>query len=455
MGKRFVFVRFIKVDNIDRLVGNLCTLWIGRMHLHANVVRFERSPIHPSRPTYSTRSNNAGASTFATVLKGTVNIPSPPPSTPAMVLDDSCVVTRDLDLYVMGEVKQFSSISNLRVLLSNEGFQNVKLVYLGGLWVMIELESLKTKKKLMQHVGVASWFNRLCNAQSDFVSRERIVWVDIEGVPLYAWSRATFNKIGSKWGEVMELEESKDDLFARKRICIMTKQEDNILEKFKIIIRGKIFVVRAKELFVWSPVFKEDKEVVYCTDDEYVKDTGEDIGEVSKLVNSNAESDGEGVSDTYFGENEDNSGNEHNSEQPMNEKETSHDPFNIYDLLRKRNDDVVNSGSDKSTPYPPGFTPEKDFHKADEQGVRGKDPETSQCRSEGLCSRILEDAQPTDDQFSSGDRATGHELKKGGSILEVLDDMIKVGQTMGYTMEGCVKDMEKIIGSQGVHEVIQ
>ncbi|GJS25986.1 hypothetical protein Tco_0486606 [Tanacetum coccineum] len=143
-------------------------------------------------------------------------------------------------------------------------------------------------------------------------------------------------------------------------------------------------------------LFKEDKEVVYCTDDESVKDTGDDIGEVSKLVNSNAERDGEGVSDTYFEENEDNSGNEHNSEQPMNEKETFHDPFNIYDLLRKRNDDVVNSGSDKSTPYPLGFTPEKDFHKADEQGVRGKGIPRgkSQCRSEGsMLSELLEDAQ--------------------------------------------------------------
>nr|GEU46462.1 RNA-directed DNA polymerase, eukaryota [Tanacetum cinerariifolium] len=264
---------------------------------------------------------NFGASSFATVLKGNVNTPLSTTTAPAMVIDDSCVVTRDLELYVMGEVKKLLFIPNLRVLLPNEGFQNVKLVYLGGLWVMIELESRKTKKKFMQHVGVASWFNRLCNAQSDFVPREHIVWVNIEGVPLHAWSRDTFTKIGSKWGEVMELEESKDDLFARKRICIMTKQVDNILEKFKIIVQGKIFVIRAKELFVWSPVFKEDKEVVYCTDDESVKGTGEDKGEASKSVNSDAESDGEGVSDTYFGEIEDNLGNEQNSEQPMNEKE--------------------------------------------------------------------------------------------------------------------------------------
>ncbi|GKC86253.1 RNA-directed DNA polymerase, eukaryota, nucleotide-binding alpha-beta plait domain protein, partial [Tanacetum coccineum] len=50
VGKRFAFVRFIKVTNVERLVGNLCTLWIGRMHLHANVVRFERTPFQQSQP---------------------------------------------------------------------------------------------------------------------------------------------------------------------------------------------------------------------------------------------------------------------------------------------------------------------------------------------------------------------------------------------------------------------
>ncbi|GJX89851.1 reverse transcriptase domain-containing protein [Tanacetum coccineum] len=234
-GKRFAFVRFIKVDNVDRLVGNLCTLWIGRMHLHANVARFDRPPIHSSRPNISTRPAANGASSFASVLKGNPNTFNHIASSPAMVLDDECVVERDLDNFVMGEVKDFSSINNLRVLLSNEGFQHVRLAYLGGLWVMIELTSVQTKMRFMKHVGVASWFSQLCKAQPDFVSRERIVWIDIEGVPLHAWSRPTFSKIGSRWGEVIELEDNKEDCFARKRICIKTKLEDNILEKFKII----------------------------------------------------------------------------------------------------------------------------------------------------------------------------------------------------------------------------
>ncbi|GJW52122.1 RNA-directed DNA polymerase, eukaryota [Tanacetum coccineum] len=253
-GKRFAFVRFIKVDNVDRLVGNLCTLWIGRMHLHANVARFDRPPIHSSRPNISTRPAANGASSFASVLKGNPNTFNHIASSPAMVLDDECVVERDLDNFVMGEVKDFSSINNLRVLLSNEGFQHVRLAYLGGLWVMIELTSVQTKMRFMKHVGVASWFSQLCKAQPDFVSRERIVWIDIEGVPLHAWSRPTFSKIGSRWGEVIELEDNKEDCFARKRICIKTKLEDNILEKFKIIVRGKNFVIRAKSYCLVSDV---------------------------------------------------------------------------------------------------------------------------------------------------------------------------------------------------------
>ncbi|GJU50921.1 hypothetical protein Tco_1220476 [Tanacetum coccineum] len=143
-GKRFAFVRFINVLNLDRLIENLKTIWIGRFHLSANPARFER-------PKAST-------------------------------------------------------------------FQKEKPVPSGGLWVMIELKSSKSKSKFMEHVGVASWFRRLCNAQSDFAAKERIVWVDIEGVPLNAWTRSTFQKISSKWGELVELEDGYDDLFARKHV---------------------------------------------------------------------------------------------------------------------------------------------------------------------------------------------------------------------------------------------
>ncbi|GJT35223.1 hypothetical protein Tco_0925642 [Tanacetum coccineum] len=139
---------------------------------------------------------------------------------------------------------------------------------------MIELKSSKSKLKFMEHVGVASWFRRLCNAQSDFAAKERI-------------------------GELVELEDGYDDLFARKRICIKTSQTENILESFKLIVKGKVFWARAKELFVWSPSFKDVPEKELFSDDESAK-----INEqANNLNNDEVENASEVVSDTYFGDN--------------------------------------------------------------------------------------------------------------------------------------------------------
>ncbi|GKF43548.1 hypothetical protein Tco_0130100, partial [Tanacetum coccineum] len=257
------------------------------------------------------------------------------------------------------------------------------------------------------------WFHRVCNAQPDFVANERIVWVDIEGVPLYAWSRKTFMKICSKLGEMLELEESSDDFFARKRICIKTKLEDNILEKFKIIIRGKIFVIRAKELFVWSPVFNEVKEVALEVDGNL---------------------DGDNV-----------------VEQPVNEKEYPPDPFGIYGLIGKKDDGADISEDDKSIPYPPGFTSMNPKDDGIEQGSNGKEPSKSPNRS--VCSRVVMDSHNTDAVLRSDEHGSGCSQKKGGSVLVVLDDIIKIGKVMGYSMEGCEKDIEGIIRSNGVNDV--
>ncbi|GKD45410.1 RNA-directed DNA polymerase, eukaryota, nucleotide-binding alpha-beta plait domain protein [Tanacetum coccineum] len=319
-GKRFGFVRFINVFCVNRLVSNLCTIWIGKHRLHANVTRFQRPPVNGKaavegglRGFHSVEVNSSkqwGHNTtsnglkYVNVVKGNPSGKVESVSPSSLVLDDSCLVARELDNVVMGEVRHFSSINNLRVMLHNEGFLNVEISYLGGLWVLIKLSSSKAKLNFMKHVGVASWFVRISNALPDFVAKERIVWVDIEGVPLHAWSRNTFQKIGSKWGEVMELEEGSDEFFARKRLCIKTNLVHNIIESFKIIVKRKVFWVRAKELFVWSPSIIEIPEVGQCFGDDSVKVDEALHGEPISPDIGNEGSDNEVVSDTDFGEND-------------------------------------------------------------------------------------------------------------------------------------------------------
>nr|GEY88525.1 RNA-directed DNA polymerase, eukaryota [Tanacetum cinerariifolium] len=104
--------------------------------------------------------------------------------------------------------------------------------------------------------------------------------------------------------------------------------------------------------------------------------------------------------------------NDQDAIQPLNENETSNDPFNIYDLLKKHDKGEVNSRLDTSFPYPPGFTPEKDNLNIDVQKVKGTDQAKSQSRSEGLCSRIMEETRSLEEHISSEIRVNGHEQKK-------------------------------------------
>ncbi|GJZ26763.1 RNA-directed DNA polymerase, eukaryota, nucleotide-binding alpha-beta plait domain protein [Tanacetum coccineum] len=115
-GKRFAFVRFIRVINFDRLIENLKTIWIGSFHLFANPVRFEGPKAHtiqnekPVAPVKVSAFKKPNA-TYQGGPKGHVLASLLQPS---LVLDDSCLVDRDLANCVMGEVCQFSSINNLQ-----------------------------------------------------------------------------------------------------------------------------------------------------------------------------------------------------------------------------------------------------------------------------------------------------------------------------------------------------
>nr|GEW39691.1 RNA-directed DNA polymerase, eukaryota [Tanacetum cinerariifolium] len=288
---------------------------IGRFLLFANPVRFER-PKKLVFPTYRAMpvapSNSTGfrqpkaqdhAESYVNVVNGssTAAVPSPYISSgSALVLDDSCVVERDLSKYAMGKVKDVNSISNLRTLLMDEGFFDVKLEYL---------------------------------EVHDFVSDERIVLVDIKRIPLNVWSRETFMRIGKKWGETLDI-------------------EDN-------------------ELFTWNPTFFAHKEMVYTLEDESIhspKNTAHSPFS-EEVSGDDSESDVEEVSETIFDDN-------------------SYSPNNNSDEM-EINRELV-------------------------------DPNV---------------------------------VKEGGSVFGVLEDILQVGQAMGYTMDGCVKDFERFIGTQGDDDV--
>nr|GFA12740.1 nucleotide-binding alpha-beta plait domain-containing protein [Tanacetum cinerariifolium] len=143
-GKRFGFVRFIKVLDINRLINNLCTVWVGRNKIHANVARFQREPLHKQ----SNKMNNKGTNnvnhgamrmtnSYAHVVKENQVQNVGMEECPNMVLDETCLNHEDFSLCLLGKVKEFASLTNLKVVLDKERYANIELKYMGGMtcWV--------------------------------------------------------------------------------------------------------------------------------------------------------------------------------------------------------------------------------------------------------------------------------------------------------------------------------
>ncbi|GKE72878.1 nucleotide-binding alpha-beta plait domain-containing protein, partial [Tanacetum coccineum] len=155
-GRRFGFVHFINVFNEERLMNNLCTVLIDHFKLHANIARFHRPPLKeknviPKKDCGGKSSNsyvfkehsgfNKGGNSYVHVVKGQnksgIRESEVPP---ALVLNDECLLSKDLSKSLLGRVKQFVSLANLK-------------------------KAVNDSMKLFQdNVSIGSWFSQLKQA---------------------------------------------------------------------------------------------------------------------------------------------------------------------------------------------------------------------------------------------------------------------------------------------------
>ncbi|GKA27508.1 RNA-directed DNA polymerase, eukaryota [Tanacetum coccineum] len=150
----------------------------------------------------------AAHTSFATALSnGTVN-PNIDGS-PAIVLDDTCIMEHDFSRSLMGKIKNINALSNLYFILDND--------------------------------GVNSWFVELKQVSNSFVCEERLVWVLVEGLPIKAHTRNTIAKMLSSWGELVNIDDTDTSSLSPIRVC---------------------------ELAPWTPEFKTDTEEDYNSDGE-------------------------------------------------------------------------------------------------------------------------------------------------------------------------------------------
>ncbi|GJV39876.1 RNA-directed DNA polymerase, eukaryota, reverse transcriptase zinc-binding domain protein [Tanacetum coccineum] len=249
-GKRFGFVRFINVFNVERLVNNLCTIWLNRCKLHANIARFNRDQKngnkyktanqkkHEGRKnTFYDPSKEAGTfdsrNSFVNVLKGT-NMVKETDSSPVIVLEEDCLNSKDLSNSLIGRVKDVGSLSNLKKVLCNE-------------------------------------------ASHDFTPEGRIAWVDVEGIPFKFWSGKTFKKIATKWGELLDVDDHDEMSFHSKRNAFNRKIVPTYVKTLNLFSKVKCNLFRAMKLpEVYRVIRRREDDDHY--EQEFISSEQSDLG---------------------------------------------------------------------------------------------------------------------------------------------------------------------------------
>ncbi|GKB05760.1 RNA-directed DNA polymerase, eukaryota, reverse transcriptase zinc-binding domain protein, partial [Tanacetum coccineum] len=283
-GKPLAFTRFNKVNDVDQLIKNLRLVWLGNFHLYANVAHFNRDT-KPS-PSLNLTPNvplNASKPSFANVVKDKGTQANH--EVPVMVLEPGNL-NYEGNQVLVGRVKDFKTLPNMHNVCSTEGFSRIKITYLGGFWVLLEFDSLQSRVTFRTHDGINSWFSSLSQWTPQFKVLDRVIWIDVE-----------------------------------------------------VILKGKVVVIRAKEVTGWVLDFGENKS------SHYEEDSDNNSVDIQNWVD---DVDNEVVPDSF----------------------QSNDCGDIHmeknDLEKNYVESASEQKPDSDPKYPPGFTPLNSLHSENE-----------------------------------------------------------------------------------------
>ncbi|GKB71672.1 putative RNA-directed DNA polymerase, eukaryota, reverse transcriptase zinc-binding domain protein [Tanacetum coccineum] len=361
LGQMFAFCRFIKVSNSESLITSLSNVWIGKLRLHANVARFHRTFKKVVSQAYVPKvapqaTNNVSKGSFCNNASSYVNVAKNSTCSgsnhPKVALDVKegfvPVITLkhdkpcDFPLAILGCFKDFRSIANTRNLCRGKGFMDLDFKYLGGLWVLFDFNSLEARNNFLKHKGISTWFSSLKPWHDDFVMDERLIWLEIKGVPLRAWEKDTFNSIARKWGELLFMDDYDGCNRLSKRVCIKSSYALLVFATIIVSVNDVNYAIRVRELCSWTPSFTNDDS------ESDVEDSKENLDSDNEKnsVDSDAESVADLFSDLETGENmvsnhhqnvDDHVVDCNNKESPcVNKMLSDSDLFGLASLINKK-----------------------------------------------------------------------------------------------------------------------
>ncbi|GKB96337.1 RNA-directed DNA polymerase, eukaryota, reverse transcriptase zinc-binding domain protein [Tanacetum coccineum] len=382
--------------------------------------------LFPARQSYASVANGGGAS------KGVSDRGSQDTNNCLSLSDNDLIKVKDTSTVLLAKVKEVDSISNMYGICRNEGFTDVSINYVGGLWVWIQFENSTSCDAFKENESLKSFWTIIRYVSPFFTVDERLIWIEIRGLALCAWGSNAIKKVTSLFGKFKFFDSDSENTISLGRACISTKRQSTISESVSVIIHGKSFDVHVHEIGAWSTIIN----------DEY-REPDEKDGEAESHT-SNEEENPMDTLDDFVEQVVEEKGKSHSTNEGSHVETASSGgkPPGFENVVKKedilhsvptKEDSVVNSkeeekkASDSDVSIPPGF---------ESLVKRDNECSNSSPRSKGnSCSTFF------------GKHKFKH--RKGFSFFDEMNRMIEVGDALGYDVKGCKRSLRKMLNGIG------
>nr|GEV66293.1 RNA-directed DNA polymerase, eukaryota [Tanacetum cinerariifolium] len=134
---------------------------------------------------------------------------------------------------------------------SKGGFMDLSIHHVGGLWIWIQFSSPLSCSKFWESDSLKSIYSAIKAPSPLFRVDERMIWLEINGLPLCAWGSNSYKKIASLFGKFKFFEDEETSM-SLGRVCISTKSIKQISVTIKVEVNGELFDVNVLEIGIWN-----------------------------------------------------------------------------------------------------------------------------------------------------------------------------------------------------------
>ncbi|GKB66975.1 reverse transcriptase domain-containing protein [Tanacetum coccineum] len=278
------------------------------------------------------------------------------------------------------------------------------------------------------------YFTQRKPVSHNFIPDDRMIWIEIEGLPLKAWTVNAFKRIAGNWGEAVFVDDDAEENIATGR-------------------------VRVREFANWVPNFDSSDNISQHDHESEASDNDQNLHSTNELedeegeINDKEDSLGHQLnvpeSARTGSQDKENSLKENVPETSSKESwaEASHKaeqhPTQGVNVENQVDDDKQTQTSINSPSKPPGY-----------EGFNIK--ETQKIQSQGKSSRVgLSNASSHSARPSHTKRSDSKMCQSTGSMIDNFLHHINMGNALGYDMSGSQYDLKKFIDSIGAkHDTV-